>query len=202
MKLPVFTRYVRRIHMYLALFLVPWILMYTLSSLVFNHFGTIRNWYGGNLNKYEQVDEIEYPDAFPSGTTPEEAAKQILLDLNMDGSHFVRGNLKGEQFTIMRQSTYQMKRVIYYPNEGRVTVEEQVANLPNMLTRMHVRHGFEQNYTSMKIWGLGVEITALAMLFWIASGTWLWWTIKPARMWGAVCVLGGLSLFAVLLFSI
>lgn len=199
---PSVTRYVRRIHMYLALFLTPWILMYTLSSLVFNHFGTIRNWYGGDLNQYEKVNEIEYADAFGADVTPTEAAKQILLDLDMDGSHFIRGNLKGEEFTIMRQSTYQMKRVIYYPVEGRVTVENQAANLPNMLTRMHIRHGFEQKYASMRLWGLGVEITSLAMLFWIASGVWLWWTIKPARMWGAICALGGLGLFAVLLFSI
>ena len=49
MNIPVFSRYVRRVHMYLALFLVPWILMYSLSSLVFNHFGTIRDWYGRDL---------------------------------------------------------------------------------------------------------------------------------------------------------
>ena len=196
------TLYVRRIHMYLALFLIPWILMYTISSLVFNHFGTIRNWYGGNLNQYEKVAEIDYPNAFSADTTAAAAAKQILLDLDLDGSHFVRGNLKGEEFTIMRQATYEMKRVIYFPKEGRVTVEKQLENLPNMLTRMHIRHGFGQKYASMKIWGLGVEVTVLAMLFWIASGVWLWLTIKPARMWGAICALGGLGLFTVLLFAI
>ena len=202
MKLSVFTRYVRRIHMYLALFLTPWILMYTLSSLVFNHFATIRNWYGGDLNQYETVDEMAYPDAFSADTTPAEAAKQILLDLDMDGSHFVRGNLNGENFTIMRPETYSMKRVTYYPQEGRISVEKQVANLPSMLTRMHIRSGYVQKYASTKLWALGVEITALAMIFWIASGAWLWWTIKPARMWGGICMLGGLGLFAVLLFSI
>ena len=196
------TRYVRRIHMYLALFLTPWILMYTLSSLVFNHFGTIRNWYGGNLNQFELVEEIEYPDAFGADVTPADAARQILLDLDLDGAHFVRGNLQEEALTITRQATYRMKRIVYYPREGRLTVEEQVAALPSMLTRMHIRHGFEQDYTSTKLWGLGVEITVLAMLFWIASGVWLWWTIKPARKWGAVCALSGLGLFGVLLFSI
>jgi hypothetical protein len=187
--------------MYLALFLTPWILMYTLSSLVFNHFGTIRDWYGGDLNVYEPEAEFEYKSSFGDEVTPEDAARRILQDLDLDGSHFVRGNLNGEQFTIMRQSTYAMKRVVYYPNEGRVTVEKQVANMPSMLTRMHTRHGFQQKYASMKLWGLGVEVTALAMLFWIASGVWLWWTIKPSRMWGAVSALCGLGLFGVLLFG-
>ena len=188
--------------MYLALFLTPWILMYAISSLVFNHFGTIRQWYGGNLNQFEKIDEIEYRDAFRTETTAAEAAKQILLDLNMDGPHFVRGNLNEDHIEINRPSTYAATRVHYYPKPGRVVVEKQGANMPSRLTRMPIRHGFVQEYTSAKLWGLGVEITVLAMLFWIASGVWLWWTIKPARLWGAVCTLGGLGLFGVLLISI
>ncbi len=194
--------YVRRIHMYTALFLTPWVLMYALSSLVFNHFATIRGWYGENLNEYEQVDEIEYRDAFSEDVTPADAAKQILLDLNMDGVHSVRGSLKGEQFTIVRQLTHATKRVIYHPKEGKIVVEEQSVRLPNMLTRMHTRHGFEEKYASANLWGLGIEFMVLAMLFWVGSGLWLWWTIKPARKWGGVCALGGIGLFVMLLFSI
>lgn len=197
-----YTRYVRRIHMYLALFLTPWVLMYALSSLVFNHFATIRTWYGGEVNQFEKVDEIEYRADFADEVTPADAARQILLDLDMDGAHFVRGNLQDEAFTIMRQSPFAVRRVIYYPKKGSVVVEKQVANASNLLTRMHTRHGFTQPYASMKLWGLGVEITVLAMLFWIASGIWLWWTIKPSRMWGGICALGGFGLFAVLMFSI
>jgi len=202
MKLPAFSRYVRRIHMYLALFLTPWVLMYAISSLTFNHMGTIRDWYGGNLNQFEQVNAMDYRAPFPPETSPAEAAKQILLDLNIDGAHFVRGDLTGERFTVMRQSPYALKRIIYFPQEGRLVVERQVANLPSILTRMHTRHGYEQDYASMQLWGLGVELTVLAMLFWIASGLWLWWEIKPARLWGAAFALGGIGFFCVLLFAI
>ena len=148
------------------------------------------------------IEEIDYKDAFGADTPPADAAKQILLDLNMDGAHNFRGNLNGNTFTIMRQSSFVLKRVIYYPKEGRVVVERQVPTMPNVLTRMHIRHGFEQKYTSMKLWGLGVELTVLAMLFWIASGLWMWWEIKPARKWGAIFVLSGFGLFAVMLFTI
>ena len=75
----------------ICLFLTPWVLMYALSSLAFNHFATVRSWYGGNVNQFERVEEIEYSDAFDEGVTPQEAARQILLDLDMDGPHFVRG---------------------------------------------------------------------------------------------------------------
>jgi hypothetical protein len=188
--------------MYLALFLTPWVLMYAFSSLVFNHFATIRGWYGGDLNQFEKVDEFAYQADFADDVTAADAARQILIDLDMDGAHFVRSSLQDEAFTIMRQSPFAVRRVTYYAKRGTVVVEKQVATAPNLLTRMHTRHGFVQPYASMKLWGLGVEIAVLAMLFWIASGIWLWWTIKPARMWGGICALGGIGLFGLLMFSI
>ncbi|MBI1177284.1 hypothetical protein GC207_07580 [bacterium] len=202
MKTAAFSRYVRRIHMYLALFLTPWILMYALSSLVFNHLGTIRGWYGGNLNQFQKVDEIEYKDAFSDDAKPEDMAKQILLDLNLDGAHFVPANSTADHLVITRQSPFVMKRITYQRTLGKLIVERQEANLPSILVRMHTRHGYEQDYASMTFWGLGVELTVLAMLFWIASGLWLWWEIKPARKYGAAFMLVGLGLFAVMLFAI
>jgi hypothetical protein len=199
---PGFSRVVRRTHMYLALFLTPWIVMYSLSSLVFNHIGTVNAWFGGPPNQFEQVAEIEYRDALTADMPPADAAKQILLDLDLDGAHFLPASADPDRLVIMRQLPYRMKRLTYMRNEGRVIIEQQKANLPGILTRLHTRHGFEQKYAAMQLWGLGVELTVLAMLFWIASGLWLWWEIKPARKWGAAFAFTGLALFAVMLFAI
>jgi hypothetical protein len=196
------SRYIRRIHMYLALFLTPWILIYALSSLVFNHLGTVRGWYGGDLGRFEQIDQFEYKANFSKETSPADAARRILRDLDMDGSHFVQGSPTGERLTIHRQSAAAVRRITYLPKEGRITVERQIYNTPGFLMRLHMRHGYEQPYAAAKGWGLGVELTVLAMTFWIASGLWMWWEIKPARMWGAVFALSGLGMFAVLLFAI
>jgi len=196
------SKIIRRTHMYLALFLTPWILMYSLSSLVFNHIGAINAWYGGNLNQFEKVEEIEYKDAFAGDMSREDAAKQILLDINMDGAHFVPANANADRLVITRQSPYAVKRITYLRKEGKLIIEKQVANLPSMLLRMHTRHGYEQNYGAMRFWALGVELTVLSMIFWIASGLWLWWEIKPARKWGAAFALVGLGLFGFMLFAI
>jgi hypothetical protein len=40
------------------------------------------------------------------------------------------------------------------------------------------------------------------MIFWVASGLWMWWEMKLTRLWGAVFALGGLSLFALFLVTI
>lgn len=196
------TLYSRRIHMYLGLFLVPWALMYALSSLVFNHFATVRSWYGGNMNEFQKVEEFEYSGAFEEGVADQDAARHILVDLDRDGPHFVRGSLESGRLTVMRQKGVGVTRLTYDSSEGTIVVEEQVANAANFMTRMHIRHGFQQDYWSAKLWGLGVEVTALSMLFWIFSGVWLWWTIKPTRLLGGLFALGGIGLFSVLLFTL
>ena len=40
------------------------------------------------------------------------------------------------------------------------------------------------------------------MLFWVVSGVWMWWEIKPARTWGAGFALAGFALFGLLLATI
>ncbi len=44
--------FLRRSHMYVALFLTPWMTMYALSTFVFNHFETFARVYGGNMDRY------------------------------------------------------------------------------------------------------------------------------------------------------
>jgi len=114
------TLYSRRIHMYLGLFLVPWALMYALSSLVFNHFATVRSWYGGNMNEFQKVEEFEYSGAFEEGVADQDAARHILVDLDRDGPHFVRGSLESGRLTVMRQKGVGVTRLTYDSSEGTI----------------------------------------------------------------------------------
>ena len=101
--MPPGTIFARRFHMYLGLFITPWVLMYALSSLALNHFATVRSWYCGNVNQFERVEEIKYSDAFDDGVTLPGAARQILLNLGMDGLHFLCWNVRGDHLTVMTQ---------------------------------------------------------------------------------------------------
>jgi len=40
------------------------------------------------------------------------------------------------------------------------------------------------------------------MVFWAASGLWLWWELKSTRRWGALSIVGGFGLFALFLCTI
>ena len=57
-------------------------------------------------------------------------------------------------------------------------------------------------YGSTRIWAVLVDLVVVGMLFWVASGLWMWWEIKPARGWGAACALTGFGVFGILLATL
>ena len=194
--------YIRRTHMYLALFLTPWLIMYALSSLVFNHFQLIRGLYDDQLNHFEKEKEMEYHASFTDDADPELVGTHILRDLNLEGSFFVRGKLQEGKLIITRQDPFTVRRVNYFLKESKLVIEKMAFKTPTFLTRLHTRHGYRQSYVGSWVWGGVVELTAVAMIFWVVSGIWLWWEIKPSRKWGAAFTLLGLGLFGLLLATI
>ena len=188
--------------MYLALFLTPWLLIFALSSLVFNHFGIVRAWYGGAPNQFAKVEDRAYSPDFPEDMTPASAAEQILSELDLKGAHFVRGRLDQERLTINRQGGFIAHRIVYFPKENRLLVEKQKPDTANFLTRLHIRNGYGQGNKAVFGWAFTLDLTVIAMVFWILSGLWMWWEIKPARIAGAVFALVGIGMFGLLLFTI
>jgi hypothetical protein len=199
---PAPSRLIRRTHMYLALFLTPWMIIYALSGLVLNHFETVRGWYGGKYADFEKIAEHSYDTAFSADATPRQIGAQILADLGLAGSFNVPANPPAGRLVFNRSAMATVHRVTYFRAERRVLVEKQKLSAPVLLNRAHFRSGYEQPFLAAKIWGAIVDLAVVGMLFWILSGVLMWWEIKPARAWGAVCALGGCGIFGVLLATI
>jgi len=180
--------------MYLALFLTPWVLIYAVSTMAMNHREFFRDLYGGQPVQWEIESGQTYSGTIPEGAKPAEAALQILESLGMDGSHGARA--AGGRIIINRMHPVNPRRITYNPANRSLLVEKQVFRAPVFLERMHRRRGFEQNYALDDTWGLSVDVFIVAMLFWVASGLWMWWEMKVTRLWGGVFGLAGLALFA------
>ena len=58
-----FSKLVRRTHMYLALFLFPWVLMYAVSTLAMNHRAVFVRMYGPGPVPFEKEREVVYDGA-------------------------------------------------------------------------------------------------------------------------------------------
>ena len=202
MKKTAWSKLIRRTHMYLALFLTPWMVVYALSSFIFNHHAFFSG--GKPLAQFEKVEEREYKAVFSDDIEPREAGLQILRDLNREGAFWVGQNQKltAKRFTVNRNRAIGPERIHYYPQENKVIIERQKTTTASLLVGLHLKHGIGHPGIAADLWGIILDLVIVGMLFWVLSGVWMWLEIKLARLWGAVSVLSGIGLFLLLMFTV
>ena len=187
--------------MYLALFLMPWMLIYALSTIVMNHRDFFRRFYATPAPTFEKERELTYDGSFPPGATPAQMARQILASIDMDGA-FGANRTGDGRLIINRQDPIAIRRITYTPADHRVVVERQPFRMNAFFERIHRRRGYDQPYTLEKSWGFSVDLAIFAMIFWVASGLWMWWEMKVTRLTGALFGLSGIAIFALFLATI
>jgi hypothetical protein len=195
------SRLVRRSHMYLALFLTPWLVVYALSTVVMNHRVWLRSLLGPPAG-FSKVRELSYTRELPPDATPKEKAALILGDLNMDGAHRQEISPDGARLVITRLDPVAPSRITFTPATGDLLIERQSFEWPAFLERMHRRSGYAQPYAPDRLWGFTVDVVTFALIFWSLSGLWLWWELKRTRLWGAASAAAGLLLFVFFLLKI
>lgn len=190
---------VQRVHMYLGLFLAPWMFMYAVSTLVMNHREFVQSRYSTKAPVMVSERELNYSRAFPTGSTPQQIGQQILRDLGLEGTHRVSGGKDGKPLVIDRQHALAPRRITWDANTGKLVIERQEFRGATFLERMHRRRGYQQPYALEDTWAFSVDAAIVAMVFWSLSGLWLWWKLRPTRFWGTLCGALGLILFALFL---
>jgi hypothetical protein len=197
-----FSRTVRQVHMYLALFLAPWMLMYALSTIVMNHRETFRQRYGGELVRWVVEREQTLESQFSPGAKPALMAEQILRELDLSGNFNANLREQGKKLVIVRTGPVTPRRISYTPADGKLLVEKQEFRVQPFLESLHRRRGYQSSMALDDTWAVSVDAVIVAMIFWVLSGLWMWWEMKTTRRLGAVFMLLGLALFGLLLFTI
>jgi hypothetical protein len=197
-----FSKIVRRTHMYLALFLTHWMLTYALSTLTMNHRDFFSKRYGDDAVRYERESEQIYSGTVAPDAGSRMIARQILRSLNMEGSHDVRASPDGKTLTINRHDPISPRRISFSSVDGKLIVERQIFRPPAFLERMHRRSGYESGYAVDNTWAFSVDLVIMAMIFGGLSGLWMWWELRVTRSLGLLCVSLGFGLFAFFLFTI
>jgi hypothetical protein len=193
-----FSRLLRRTHMYLALFLFPWMLMYAASTVAMNH----RAWFADDPPPaFERERELVYDGVFPEGASPAVMAAQILQSVGLDGSHGASRRNDGT-LVINRNDLTTPRRLTYTPADGRLVIEKMPMRANAFLERFHRRRGLSTGYALDTVWALSVDLVIVAMIFWALSGLWMWWEMKVTRRYGLAAMAGGAALFAMYLMTI
>ena len=193
---------IRRVHLYLALFLTPWMLMYAFSTAAMNHRTWFEQYYGEQAVQWEPVSEEPFDIDLGEDPSRGDVAAAILSHLGLEGAHTTRGRLD-QHITITRDNPWDTRRISYTPaNRGLLKVERRVSRISVILESLHRRRGYQHAILSEDLWAFSVDLVIGAMLFWAASGIWMWWEMSVTRRLGALALGGGLVLYAFFLGTI
>jgi hypothetical protein len=196
-----FSRLLRRTHMYLALFLFPWIAMYALSTLAMNHRALFVEHYGAGPVPFVKERTVTIAATFSDTTDAKAIAGQILAAVDLDGAHGATRRNDGT-IVINRADLLTPRRLTYSPADRTVLIERQERRPNALLERFHRRRGYATGYRLDTIWAVSVDLAIIAMIFWVLSGLWMWWEMKATRACGTWAVLGGAGLFALYLMTL
>jgi len=198
-----FNKINRRTHLYLGLFLMPWLLMYGVSSAIIIHQST--------FNPHPPLGrELVYKKTY-TGTVDVQgannspplraAAEEILKDCDLQGAFWV-DKPNPDTLHIDRFSFRGSTSLTYSIKKQELKVEHQQMRVPQVIQRMHFRGGYEQPDLGNKFWGVLVDLACIGILIWIISGLIMWWQLPRLKRWGSIALAGGILSFALLAWTL
>ncbi len=182
----------RRVHLYLGMALLPWFLMYGVSSIPFAHSAVFERLDAGKgplwTLRMERPFTAEVP-ADPDGLR--RLGRELMVAENITGVSYGVYRQNATQINVYAFSFWHSTQVKYFTDRGVFTVEDRRFRWDQFLTGMHARGGFEQEGILATSWSVVVDVVQIGILIWIASGLWMWWQIGSHRRSGAIAILAG-----------
>ena len=191
----------RRSHLYLGLILLPWMIIYAVSTLFFNHGKAYGHGAGGGA-EWRTLWEKDYTLEIPTEDVAlRETAQRVLAEHKLSGPFGVQK--QAGRLLIAMPRFVQPARLVYDPSVRKLKAEERSqTSTGEVLVRLHTRTGYNRGGALSVMWAVMVDLFCVATLIWVATGLYLWWKLAFARAWGFVAIAGGIATIAILLFSV
>jgi hypothetical protein len=190
--------------MYLGLSLLPWLLMFAVSSVPFAHAPffdrldaakRLPEW----TLRFERNLDVPVPRE-PKALRSFGAA--LLEQAGIRGASFGTYRESPTQVNVYAYSLWTSTQLKYFIDQKRLVVEDRRFRWDQFLTGMHARGGFEDDGLVPLSWSVVVDVFCIAMIVWIASGLYMWWGLPGHRRFGWLTILAGTSSFLVFTFGL
>jgi hypothetical protein len=193
---------VRTLHLYAGLFISPFVLIFSLSVLVFNH--------AGLLNCLAPVKELPVEktklDGIPTDTTDLLTAKAIINKLGIDGEiDFISRDQDHISFPVIKPGL--RTRIKVDTRTDSVWISRRQEGALRGMGYLHTMPGqhnarMRGNSLFLKIWKVMADGVVYLVLFLTVSGVFLWWFLKVERRIGYWALSFGLLFFVGLLLLV
>ena len=193
-----FDRINRRTHLYLGLVLIPWVMMYGISSFIISH----HDWFRSDHEPpWEPLFEREYHHAADQQADVRAVSREILKENGLEGAFYAQ-RPNPDELRINRNTFFDQTRLTYFIKEQKLRAERQHLRWDQVILRMHFRGGYNQPLFLTKLWAVMVDLACVGILLWITSGLIMWWRVARTRLWGALALSGGVLSFLWLIWSL
>jgi hypothetical protein len=185
----------RKLHLYLGLFISPYLLVFALSTIAINHNWKLKD------DENERAQRFVRQINFPSGAGNLEQAKDILRQLGMSGEIGYINHLPREgrlAFPVMKPGME--IQVDFDLRTNATTIEQHGTNFWKKLVYLHKSPGphnanIRGNWIYTRWWRVLVDSVVYVLLFLTAGGIYLWAVIKAERKPGLICLGLGMACF-------
>lgn len=193
---------VRSLHLYFGLFISPFVLIFSISVLVFNHPGVINS-----LSSVKRMDEVKTRlDKIPYDTTDLLTARAIIQKLGIRGEvDFINQN--GDRISFPVKKPGLTTHITVNKHNDSVLIRRQEEGAYRAMAFLHSMPGQHNqkvrgNSGFIKVWRALADVVVYLLLFLTISGVFLWYFLKVERNPGYFSITLGMALFAVLLLLI
>ena len=190
-----FAHFVRRAHLYAGLFLLPWVIMFGVSTIPINH-------QSPEPVEWTRLAEHRFDAPLPAASENlRPLGRQMMNAAGIDGGYYVYRVNPG-QVQAGHPKFLAPIRLNYFADEQRLVVERRPFSLRPFLSGMHTRGGYDMGGFWDSVWAVFVDIVSIGLILWIASGIYMWWGLPSTRRWGWMALGAGVVCFAVIVATL
>ena len=190
-----FAHFVRRAHLYTGLFLLPWVIMFGVSTIPINH-------QSPEPAAWTHLAEHSFDAPVPA---PSEnlrpLGREMMNAAGLEGGYYVY-RVNPRQVQAGHPRFLAPVRINYFPEERRLVVEQRPFSLRPFLSGMHTRGGYDMGGFWDSVWAVFVDAVSIGLILWIASGIYMWWGLPSTRGWGWIALGAGAICFAVIIATL
>ena len=190
-----FSHVVRRAHLYTGLFLLPWVIMFGVSTIPINHASP-------ESAEWTRIGEHAFDAPVPaSSENLRPLGRRMMNAAGIEGGYWVY-QVNTRQVQVGHPDFLAPVRLNYFAQEKRLVVERRPFSLRSFLSGMHTRGGYDMGGFWDSVWALFVDALCIGLILWIASGLYMWWGLPSARRWGWIALGAGVMCFAVIIVTL
>ena len=190
-----FAHFVRRAHLYTGLFLLPWVIMFGVSTIPINH-------QSPEPAAWTRLAEHSFDAPVPaSSENLRPLGREMMNAAGLEGGYYVY-RVNPRQVQAGHPRFLAPLRISYFPEERRLVVEQRPFSLRPFLSGMHTRGGYDMGGFWDSVWAVFVDALSIGLILWIASGIYMWWGLPSTRGWGWIALGAGAICFAVIIATL